>query len=112
MGKMGNKCRIMLKKWLVEYYNFPEKEYIEPWLKQKKQETLQFILEIILSGIILHLVLFPLYSLLTYFTGYHIPIQLVPVFIISYGLMTFVVKETYSGITKGRKEVARSGRPR
>ena len=110
MSKIGQYCKITIKNILVEYYDFPEGGFIEPWLKNAKKATILFMVDIILSGVVLHMVLFPVYSLLTYFTGFYIPWKVVPLTIISYGFTTFMVKSIWEGIIKGKRAIASSSR--
>lgn len=100
--KISKNPKWLIKKFLKFLYGFTEEDNITDWLVETNKKFIRFIIDIIITGICVQISLFVPYVLLSYFTGFYIPLKLIPITIISYGFFWNGWERIHDKLVEGR----------
>ena len=91
-----------LRSFLIEFYNLPFESNIDDWIKNLTKKLLKKSIDILITGMLIQICLFPFYWALHYFTGFLIPLEFSWIFIISYGLIWNAWENVHERLVEGK----------
>ena len=86
----------------MKFYNFKEEDYIKDWMEEQLKNFVKKYIEVIITGFKLFLAFLPIQMLLTYYTGFYVKVECIPLVILSFGLIWDALENMHEKRIEGR----------
>jgi len=102
LPKIRKHPKFFLKDFLVKFYEFKQEDHIGHWIANKIIGLFVKIIDVVVTGVLMQVALFPFHQMLFHFGGFTVPVQMIPVWIVSYGLIWAACEKIHESIVEGR----------